>query len=179
MNEAERRNSFERQSFEDEEKEASASPPVFPRKEDGCIDPCPHFECMLGRDICDSNCHRCLDNPCLMCENNYEGECSKSEEPNKLKATLLRPDVISFINSKQYNRMGFVTKDQAQNLRIVYAEELNKIEEEEHKLVRSIKESWVPNFILKAMKSKKLNSIKEEKARLEGKVMGQNDLFNK
>lgn len=152
--------------------------PTYPRKENSCIDPCPHFECILSKDVCDTNCNRCLDNPCMICKNNYDGECAKSDKPRELKMALLRPDVIAFINNENTNRMGVVTKDVSEEWRYKYAEKLNKIEDKEEKLVRQINQSSVPNSILKFLYRKKINSIKTKKAELEGAIKSQNDIFN-
>lgn len=161
----------------DDEDDDDSAMPLYQRRETGCIDPCPHFECILSKDICSTNCDRTLSNPCKLCKNNYEGECSKADDKADMKRILLRREVIAFMNSNAGKNVDFVTKDNIAERRLEYVDRLNKVEDEEADLVERITASSTPNFILKFLYRKKIEAIKVKKAKIEGLLEGQDELI--
>ncbi len=143
----------------------------LPREEkDGkkCIDPCPNFNCMLTPSNCESNCGRCLDNPCLICTHNCRPE---------QKEVLLREEYKKYRRFYGGKKVEAIYKEKAVDRRV---ELMNKKEELEDKLEhykQDAKESKLPDRLAYFLKGSKVKKVKSEIQELENRISEGEELF--
>lgn len=133
-----------------------------------CIDPCPKYECTLDPSSCETNCSRCLDNPCLLCEYN----CKSIRED-----VLLREEYKKFKRFYGGKKVDAIYKEKAVDRRVELFNEKEELEEKFEILKEDAKDSALPTSLALFFKRGKLKELKKKKEEKEQRIEEGEELF--